>query len=228
MHADNRNGFTLIEILVVIAIVGILAALLFAPMARARSRAGQVQCASNLHQTGLALQGFLSDSQAYPIGPLWQQTLERQGFGISSPKTNFLKEGVWLCPSTKASAGLSYGYNTFGVLRVGDFVTGLGLRGHWEPGKPTMPIRESEVAVPSEMMAIGDSLTASRDFMRTPSQELAKSSNPFARHQGRLNVLICDGHVESPTLYFLFDETSDPALIRWNRDHLPHRDLLGP
>jgi len=42
------------------------------------------------------------------------------------------------------------------------------------------------------------------------------------------NVTFCDGHVESPTLKFLFEDTSDEALSRWNRDHLPHREKLSP
>jgi prepilin-type processing-associated H-X9-DG protein len=50
----------------------------------------------------------------------------------------------------------------------------------------------------------------------------------YARHQGKANVVFCDGHVESPTLQFLFDDTSDAALVRWNRDHLPHREKLPP
>jgi prepilin-type processing-associated H-X9-DG protein len=44
----------------------------------------------------------------------------------------------------------------------------------------------------------------------------------------RANVVFCDGHVESPTLKFLFEDTSDAALARWNRDHLPHREKLSP
>jgi hypothetical protein len=40
--------------------------------------------------------------------------------------------------------------------------------------------------------------------------------------------VLCDGHVESPTLKFLFADTSDEALSRWNRDHLPHREKLTP
>ena len=48
------------------------------------------------------------------------------------------------------------------------------------------------------------------------------------RHQGKANVVFCDGHVESPTLKFLFEDTSDAALSRWNRDHLPHREKLSP
>jgi prepilin-type processing-associated H-X9-DG protein len=49
-----------------------------------------------------------------------------------------------------------------------------------------------------------------------------------ARHQGKANVVFCDGHVESPTLEFLFADTSAAALSRWNRDHLPHREKLSP
>jgi prepilin-type processing-associated H-X9-DG protein len=49
-----------------------------------------------------------------------------------------------------------------------------------------------------------------------------------ARHQGKANVVFCDGHVESPTLPFLFADTSAAALSRWNRDHQPHREKLSP
>ena len=42
----------------------------------------------------------------------------------------------------------------------------------------------------------------------------------------KANVVFCDGHVESPTLKFLFTDTSDAALARWNRDHQPHREKL--
>jgi hypothetical protein len=41
-------------------------------------------------------------------------------------------------------------------------------------------------------------------------------------------VVFCDGHVESPALKFLFEDTSDAALVRWNRDLLPHREKLSP
>jgi prepilin-type processing-associated H-X9-DG protein len=44
---------------------------------------------------------------------------------------------------------------------------------------------------------------------------------------GKANVVFCDGHVESPTLAFLFTDTSDAALSRWNRDHQSHRELLA-
>jgi len=73
------------------------------------------------------------------------------------------------------------------------------------------------------MMAIGES--DGPIFMRSLDYDFYHRA---LRHQGNANVVFCDGHVESPTLAFLFEDTSDNALSRWNRDHLPHRENLSP
>lgn len=87
-------------------------------------------------------------------------------------------------------------------------------------------------------MAIGDGFAGGNgvvvdgiwELIRSYSfqDKLGSTKRSYARHQGKANVVFCDGHVESPTLKFLFADTSDAALSRWNRDHLPHREKLSP
>ena len=62
----RRSAFTLVELLVVLAIIGILAALLFPAFKHAQENAHQTNCASNLHQISLAVQQYYQDTRRYP------------------------------------------------------------------------------------------------------------------------------------------------------------------
>lgn len=64
-----RHGFTLIEILVVIAILSLLAAILFPVFARARENSRRASCQSNLKQLMLGLTQYVQDfDERYPPG----------------------------------------------------------------------------------------------------------------------------------------------------------------
>ncbi|MDD2486727.1 MAG: DUF1559 domain-containing protein [bacterium] len=63
--SGNNAGFTLIELLVVIAIIAILASILFPVFGKAREKARQATCQSNLKQIGMALHMYADDYDGY-------------------------------------------------------------------------------------------------------------------------------------------------------------------
>ena len=115
----RKRGFTLIELLVVIAIIAILAAILFPVFARAREKARQASCASNLKQYGLA---FLMYAQDY------DERLPRYRQGTSSPSCGvswqdqvepyIRNRQIVVCPST-GNVNTSYGVNLYHVSPCG-------------------------------------------------------------------------------------------------------------
>jgi len=116
------DGFTLIELLVAIAIIAILAAILFPVFAHARAQAQKTTCLSNLRQIGMAVQMYLQDhDERYPqskqteaqpqvadasgkiddpdYGSVFAMLLPYTGHGGSSAEDQLFRQRLFACPS---------------------------------------------------------------------------------------------------------------------------------
>ena len=113
----RRTGFTLIELLVVIAIIAILAAILFPVFARAREKARQSSCLSNVKQISLGIMMYAQDyDEEFPMG--YDTGSPRNGL-IQTTQPYTKNYQVHDCPSasekslpTSYLGSRSYGYNT--------------------------------------------------------------------------------------------------------------------
>ncbi|MCE5240058.1 DUF1559 domain-containing protein [bacterium] len=104
-----RRGFTLIELLVVIAIIAILAAILFPVFARAREKARQVSCLSNVRQLGTAASSYIQDYDGTYPGFYHAVTVDRYQSAVQVLNPYIKNQQIWRCPSSRVTG------NTGGV-----------------------------------------------------------------------------------------------------------------
>ena len=153
----RRRGFTLIELLVVIAIIAILAAILFPVFAKAREKARQSSCLSNVKQLMTAVLSYTQDyDEKFPLarmhgradgGNYWYQVI-----------APYVKNAqIFVCPSKQTGIGFcgGYGWNLRGAYYYGH-TDGYGYYegdfGTWNGQVVCQP----DVQFPSESIVLGD------------------------------------------------------------------------
>ena len=155
MH--RKRGFTLIELLVVIVIIAVLASLLLPALSKAKYKAKDVNCKSNLRNMAIGLQMYVADCEGYPPAFLfningksynWDQLLAKYLYSRDSGRKHMattnraMAEIGFQCPFfvpsvkntpfyspgiVENSVGSLYGYNTVGVGQNESDPESLGL-----------------------------------------------------------------------------------------------------
>lgn len=199
----GRSGaFTLLELLAVISIILVLAALLFPAFGSFRARSLDVKCVNNLRQIGQLISVYASENDGwYPWGydnlttsPFWAggalTILVDPNSKASGPPTRKNVIDLFRCPSCsfKGSA-VDYGIN----VRVAGWSAGA------TPHHPRF--KAVNVRRPQETVLVADNGNDSGSVPRNDRPYFDNMFWPYQenigiRHGGKANILFCDQHIE--------------------------------
>jgi len=199
----GTQGFTLVELVTVIAIVSMLAALLVPALSRAREGARRTACTNNLRQLGTAFQIYVLENQeTYPaaqdpvsqdpyyclwMGRGWRRLLAEY---VPGDKEN---PGVFYCPSDTREKSVdvyertSYAYSMAFYHSAEQIDSTDSYEGTYSSLMETIPQRTAAVRYPSKKILLGEWYANHAAY--------AEDNGWFA-WGGKRNYLFADGHVE--------------------------------
>ena len=195
----KRDGFTLLELLVVIAVIALLASMLLPALHGAREFARKAKCMSNLKQLGYLITMYADDYDDYifpssvtaePAGGhnYWSLRLQEGGY-IKTPSTWSYVSKVFVCPSiiNKLDAKDKYGNPDRSRVYALNYSGASGK--YW---------KRSRVTNPSEFVLLIDSIAIPGGY---PFYYVGLTGSSSLKvdlaHSGRANILFLDGSVRS-------------------------------
>ena len=210
VKSREPGAYTLLELLIVIAIIFLLAGILLPVLSRVREKARQTTCLSNLKQIGLGMAQYSQDSDN--CLPLMHQYDDASSLGAAAltgmfygycgcgnPRAYqlswqdftypYIKNiNVFVCPSSAYKAKLpahSYGYNYFMAIKTGTSnVCAL----------PPAPVLESALVQPASKILVAEKGIGADAWYLAGAGDGAAGGGSV--HNGGANLLFCDFHAK--------------------------------
>jgi type II secretory pathway pseudopilin PulG len=228
------NGFTLTDLAVTVAMLGVLVLLVLPTLGSAKISSRQLSCLNNLRQLGIASHMYVVEYQQY-TGSLsviydayvWPPRL----LGYTGGQRN-----LFACPAAAASTRWDTNLNTslrpvlingkldfFGVSMTSRFSYGiddwglnianptqLGLGGDIDGGGATGPVRDSDVVAPSQMIMLGDTLALTNTAEIEYAANLDPTSSSWANGSLNSNQVPSNRHAYQTDFVFTDGHTETP------------------
>ncbi|MCC7494714.1 MAG: DUF1559 domain-containing protein [Fimbriimonadaceae bacterium] len=228
LRQNGRPAFTLIELLVVIAIIAVLAAILFPVFAKAREKARQASCSSNLKQLTTGWLMYAQDYDERLVGPVYAVPAPDGGApanvvwfaAIRQSPLAFFPELGPIYPYAKNAevngcASMETTNSAYGPV---DYAYNAYL---WNTSYGGPAVALAQVQSPAETLAFYDSAYHTTALAQLPwayprsaptvlpTGNQAVRATFHGRHNGMGNVAFCDGHVKVQRPAFLAVDAND-------------------